>query len=227
MLDYNLSTMEESVVEARQNRWIEKHIEQVEFYIRTKLATRYRLFEEAQEELTARAIAHAIEQVRAKAFIDKEDGGWGSGSIEILKRLKTRLKFFLVDEVQAYLKGTFGRGQSDLMDRDDLRGDNMVEIEEGEWVNVVENTSVGYFNMAPDSEQLLIWKQMFELIHTVADNTKDGELLLQIVTGQKTQKQVCDESGMATSTINDKVKKFRKALELGLTAKGYVKGEDF
>lgn len=179
-----------------------------------------------QDELAARAACHAIEQVRKKAYIDKEDGGWGSSSHDIELMLKARLKFYLLDEVPAFFRGSFGRGTTDFYDAA-TQADNVMELEDGETVNFVENQSVGMYNINPDSEQLLIWKQMFELIQSVADNTKDGDVLLRIVTGKISQVDACNETGIATSTMNDKVKRFRRDLEAALVAKGYVKGEDF
>lgn len=227
MLDYNLSTMEESVLEARQNRWFELNFANIDQYIRSRLVVQFKVYDEQdQDELAARAACHAIEQVRKKAYIDKEDGGWGSSSHDIELMLKARLKFYLLDEVPAFFRGSFGRGTTDFYDAA-TQADNVMELEDGETVNLVENQSVGMYNINPDSEQLLIWKQMFELIQSVADNTKDGDVLLRIVTGKISQVEACNETGIATSTMNDMVRKFRRDLEAALVAKGYIKGEDF
>lgn len=227
MLDYDLSTVEESVLEARQNRWLKLNFGNIDHYIRNTLVFRFKIQnEDDQEELTARAYCHTVEKVRMKAYIDKEDGGWGSSSHDIIKQLKKRLQYFLLDEVIALQKGSSGRGQSDFYDAA-KRSENVIELGDGEEVSTTENVSVGMYGFQPDGEQLLIWKQAQEIIQSVADETQYGDVLLSILMGEITQIHACEMTGMATSTMNDKVKRFRQDLRTVLEGKGYVKGETF
>lgn len=111
------------------DQWLVEHIEAIGKHISSRLKS-YKLGPDDREELTSRAMLVAIELVHEKAFVPKILGGYGDDPVSILKQLKARLNYYILDEAKALARMSSRRGTTDAYDAA-TRAPTQVEDDDG------------------------------------------------------------------------------------------------
>ena len=187
------------------DQWLVEYLEAVSRHISKKVSS-YDWDADDKKEMTSRAMLEAIELVREKAFVPQIMGGWGDDPIGILKQLKTRLNYYILDEAKALSRMSSGRRTTDAYDAA-TRQDSIVVDDEGNEANiwdVEERSPYDTFNSyAPSPEEVLLHKEVVSIIEGCCEDERD-ELLLSVIMGDLTLNDVVKALDAPQSTLSSR-----------------------
>jgi DNA-directed RNA polymerase specialized sigma24 family protein len=209
---------------AQQDQWLAKHYPEMDRHIKWKLGKEHKLFGEEQEEVSARAMVHVVEQVRLKAFVP---GAWDDDDdVAILKRMKARVNGFLIDEVAAYRRGSQGRRITDAYDRlerqkyVDDEGNDSEDLREADIRQNRADVSPATYALEADPEQMLLHEEMWSIMDAVASDP-ESKVLIQVLMGEMSLTSASVLLGITTSTAHDRKNALAEKLKEELVQGGY------
>lgn len=219
----NTQEEEDAVLRLCADQWLVEHIEAIGKHISSRLKS-YKLGPDDREELTSRAMLEAIELVYEKAFVPQILGGFGDDPVGILKQLKTRLNYYILDEAKALARMSSGRRKTDAYDAA-TRAPTQVEDDDGNeadiW-DVLGRSSYDSLNTyAPSPEEILLHKEFRSIIEGCCEDYRD-ELLLSVILEDLSLNDVVKALGVPQSTLSSRKAVLTTKINDALREAGYA-----